>query len=206
MTGVFLSKEMVATDANRLYRHKLGFKKSFILPPKAAKIILSLGGIGWDVTFDGDHAIFKNDDGIEIVTRTIDAKFPEYNVVIPRQKDMVAKMFSHSALLLAEIKNAMKFANKSTNQIKFTLNGTVSVHAADVDFQYEYENELGFAEFGFKDPAGAQSLSIAFNGKFLTEIIGKLPKDEAVEFWLWGPTKAVVINKDFLLMPLMLNE
>lgn len=259
MTGVFIEAtagnpgsdkpgNIVATDAHRMYFHPLSgpITSSFIMPSKTAKILLALGG-EWEIVMsaDGLHAYFRRSDGSMVTTRVIDARFPDYKAVLPEGAGLV-KLVASPDFLLKELKNAIKFANRSTNQVTFGLNGKFTVASQDVDFSFEYQSEVenkSQVEFWFhkkyprellykdevvrikedlgpivklhdhEEPVNRTDLkerdpylNIAFNAKFLQEIIHKLPKDTAVEFKMWASTKCAIINEHFLVMPLMLNQ
>lgn len=253
MTGVFIHDHIAATDAHRLFWKPIeALTEEFIIPSKSVKIILAMGGNEWDIYHDGNFRTkWVNETGVEVVSRIIDARFPDYKVVIPDEKEIVAKIFTHPDMMLKELKNAGKFANRSTKQCLFTLNGKITLNSQDVDFGFEYSNVLDFSEFHFakdykqyilpatdqhdeqrgtiwkkKDgktmftPVGGTSkevdpsllmptdplLNVAFNGDFLTEILQKTPPDSAAEIHLWGQTKCAIINKHYLLMPLMLSQ
>ena len=81
----------------------------------------------------------------------------------------------------------------------------VKIKSEDVDFSFEYSSIIKGAEVHFKGDE-TKEMTIAFNGKFLTQIIGLTDEDSPVEIDFWGPTKAAIINKHFLCMPLMLNS
>lgn len=150
MTGIYFNDHIAATDAHRLFWKPIeAMKQDFILPSKSAKIILALGGGKWEVFHDKNHVKWVNDQGAEVVVRVIDARFPDYKVVIPDIKDAIASITTFPDLMLKELKNAGKFANKSTNQVVLTLNGELSIHSQDVDFSFEYNNVIDFGEFHF---------------------------------------------------------
>jgi len=254
LTGVYFEEKkgkksmIVATDAHRMFFNKIEpLHESFILPEKTAKILLSFGG-EWELTTDGDfHICFFREDGLKIVTRTIDASFPDFRVVIPQGEPNV-KLFADPSFLLKELKNAAKFANKTTKQVNIHLNGVCTLSSQEVDFGEEYQTELESAEIGFnpdwdpgylfegkpvviKEDLGAvvkirkpedfsdveimkealtkapNELLIAFNSGFLQEVVHKIAAAyEPVEFHLWAPTKATIINGRYLVMPLMINS
>lgn len=254
MTGVYFEEKkgkksmIVSTDAHRMFFNKIEpIMESFILPEKTAKILLSFGG-EWELTTDGDFYIcFFREDGLKIVTRTIDARFPDFRVVIPQGEPNV-KLFADPSFLLKELKNAAKFANKTTKQVNIHLNGVCTLSSQEVDFGEEYVTEMEGAEIGFnpdwdpgylfegkpvviKEDLGAvvkirkpdsfsdieitrdaltkapKELLIAFNSGFLQEIVHKIAAvPEPVEFHLWAPSKATIINGRYLVMPLMINS
>lgn len=266
MTGVYFEaigmdkqSRIVATDAHRLFHRKIApMATEFILPSKSAKIIISMGGEEWKVEIGSSRTRWTNEAGVQVISRSIDARFPDYKVVLPDEKDIAATIHVAPETLLQELKNAGKFANKSTNEVRFTLNGNLSIASQDVDFSFEYKNEVSPADFNFnkknfcpyilkanprnnrdedmmvltrKKKDGVMQyrdvcnldwrdlmqddelsqpvepkMSVAFNGKFLSEIIHKIPNDECATIQLWGPSKAAIINKEYLLMPLLFNQ
>lgn len=206
MTGILFGKHIAATDAHRLFWKDITpMKQEFILPAKTAKIILALGGKKWEVFHNGTHVRWINENMVEVVSRVIDARFPDYNVVIPDLKDVAGYITACPSMLMKEISNAQKFANKVTNQVVFELDDKVKVHSADVDFSFEYKNEVKGASVTFTNPS-TKEMQLAFNGKFLTQVLGFTPADSPVEIAFWGPTKAAIFNKHYLIMPLMMNS
>lgn len=155
MTGVYFEAAgkkygmIVATDAHRLFYKKISpLSESFILPKKSAKVLLAFGG-EWTITSNKENYIaFTREDGLKVVSRVIDVKFPDYKVVVPKDEPNV-KMFAAPDILLRELKNASKFANRSTNQVTFHLNGVCTLSSQDVDFGEEYKSEVSAVEFGF---------------------------------------------------------
>jgi DNA polymerase III subunit beta len=138
--------------------------------------------------------------------RLIDARFPDYKVVIPADnpyKLTVNKNDFQSALRRVSI-----FSNKSTNQVVLNISGSeLQLAAQDVDFSFEGNERMKCQYTG-------EDLQIAFNAKFLIEMLHASDSDEVV-IELSTPTKAGIIkpqekeeNEDLLMlvMPLMLNQ
>ena len=210
MTGINFEKEIQATDAHRLFFHDLSDPVTvpFIMPAKTAKILLALGG-EWEITNHEEgktrYVCLTRADGVKVVTRPIDSRFPDVNVVIPKEKGLV-KLTANPSALLTELKNAGSFANKQTNLIVLGMNGVFSVSSQDIDLGEEYRSEhpnsnTGDFTFGFHKTV-EKSLFIAFNQKLLSEIVSKLG-DQPVEMQFWSPNKCTIINDHFLLMPLL---
>jgi DNA polymerase III sliding clamp (beta) subunit (PCNA family) len=222
------------------------------MPAKTAKIVLALGG-SWEIFGLGltdltdEYFLWLalvREDGTTVTFRAIDARFPDYRVVIPEGKGMV-NMEIDKDILLTELKNAGKFANTSTNQVTFSMNDKLRISSADIDFDREYKvdilcgeemnlkfskkytdqwlyegkpvtitQDLGeFVQITGRDVVvpkteliqqGAE-FHICFNYRFLQEVAHKVPIGEKVRFKMWAPTKAAIINDNFLVMPLMLN-
>ena len=187
------------------------------MPARSIKALLALPG-DYDVSYDGTNVRFLRQDGVELISRAIDARFPDYKVVIPT-KDHTVTLSMCPHILGTEVKNAMKFCNKSTQQVVFQINdASVKISAADVDFSFSYENEMPasitrhdifFIRQTKEGPVKEKMPhcnEIAFNGKFLLQVIDKHTGDGPVNLKLWASTKAAIINDDFLLMPLMVNK
>lgn len=147
LTGVFFGKDIASTDAHRLYWHPIEpMMQEFIMPAKAAKIILGIGASHWRVFGTPEsHLVLISDTGVMVTTRGIDARYPDYPVVIPRDEHRALLTVNPDALR-REIKIAMKFGNVTTKQVTFCVNGKVEVKSQDVDFSHEYTNELTGSE------------------------------------------------------------
>lgn len=133
MTGVYFELDkkgitFVATDAHRLVRYtrkdvKCPQKDSFIVPRKPLNLLKSALPDNDDeltVSYNSNH-LFVTHGGTELVCRLIDARFPDYKVVIPSDnpyKMVVSRNDFQSALRRVSI-----FSNKSTNQVALTISG-----------------------------------------------------------------------------------
>jgi DNA polymerase-3 subunit beta len=126
-------------------------------------------------------------------------------VVIPTDnpyKLVVGRTDFQSALRRVSI-----FSNKSTNQVVLNIQGSeLQLAAQDVDFSFEGNERM-------KCQYDGEDLAIAFNAKFLIEMLGATDADE-IKIELSTPTKAGIIkpieqdeNEELLMlvMPLMLN-
>ncbi|RZK16181.1 MAG: DNA polymerase III subunit beta, partial [Flavobacterium sp.] len=100
------------------------------------------------------------------------------------------------------------FSNKSTNQVALNISGSeLQLAAQDVDFSFEGNERM-------KCQYNGEDLVIAFNAKFLIEMLSAADSDD-VNLELSTPTKAGLIkpteqeeNEELLMlvMPLMLNQ
>ena len=157
------------------------------------------------ISYNNNHLFVKH-GGTELVCRLIDARFPDYKVVIPTDnpyKLTVNKNDFQNALSRVSV-----FSNKSTNQVALTITGSeLQLAAQDVDFSFE-GNERMTCQYDGED------LQIAFNAKFLIEMLNAADTEEIV-IELSTPTKAGIIKPSekaedevllMLVMPLMLNS
>jgi DNA polymerase-3 subunit beta len=218
MTGVFFELDKkglqcVATDAHRLVRYKRTDVKcpktdTFIVPRKPLNLVrIAIPDNNDEITvsYNSNHLFVKHGT-TQMSCRLIDARFPDYKVVIPAENPYrltVSKADFQSALRRVSI-----FSNKSTNQVALNISGNqLQLAAQDVDFSFE-GNERMTCQYSGED------LVIAFNARFLIEMLSATESEE-VTIELSTPTKAGIIkpvekeeNEELLMlvMPLMLNQ
>jgi DNA polymerase-3 subunit beta len=199
MTGVFFeltkdSVQFVATDAHRLVRYKRIDTKasktdSFIVPKKPLNLLKNALPDNEDeltISYNNNH-LFVNHGSTQMICRLIDARFPDYKVVIPA--DNPYKLIVNKA----DFQNALR--------------RVLQMAAQDVDFSFEGNERMNCQYDG-------EDLQIAFNAKFLIEMLNAADTDD-VKMELSTPTKAGLIKPTeqaegedllMLVMPLMLNN
>ncbi|MGB1241865.1 MAG: DNA polymerase III subunit beta [Chitinophagales bacterium] len=218
MTGVFftLNEEgvtFVATDAHKLVRYRHSGQtseesSSFIVPKKALGLLkAALPSDDTDITIAYDQAdVFFSFHGTRLKCRLIDARYPDYNAVIPQENPY------HLVINKKDFQSSLKriaiFSNKTTYQVALKIEGNkLSLSAQDIDFSSEAREFLHCQYEG-------EDMEIAFNAKFLVEILNVMDGDE-VALELSSPSRAGLIvptveieNEDLLMlvMPIMLNN
>jgi DNA polymerase III subunit beta len=218
MTGVFfeLSKDaiqFVATDAHRLVRYKRTNVKcpkndNFIVPKKPLGLLKNVLPDNDDeitISYNSNH-LFVTHGSTQLICRLIDARFPDYKVVIP--SDNPYKLVVNKNDFQSALRRVNVFSNKSTNQVALSISGSeLQLAAQDVDFSFEGNERMNCQYDG-------EDLQIAFNAKFLIEMLSAADSDE-VKVELSTPTKAGIIKPTeqtdgedllMLVMPLMLNS
>jgi len=217
MTGIYVQLEsdgltFVATDSHKLIRYRhLGTKadtgSSFILPKKAANLLktaLLNEDTNIKIEFDSSNAFFSFNN-THLICRLIDARYPDYNTVIPKENPNLLTISRE------EIENSLKrisiYANKTTYQVILKISGSeLNISSQDLDFSNEANERLTCQYQG-------DDIEIAFNGKFMTEMLGVLESDE-IRLELSTPTRAGIIlpasseeQEDILMliMPIMMN-
>jgi len=218
MTGVFFELstsgvQFVATDAHRLVRYKRTDAKapktdSFIVPRKPLNLLKNALPDNEDaitISYNNNH-LFVNHGSTQMICRLIDARFPDYKVVIPADNPYKLVVNKH------DFQNALRrvnvFSNKSTNQVALNITGSeLQMAAQDVDFSFEGNERMNCMYDG-------EDLQIAFNAKFLIEMLNAADTDD-VKMELSTSTKAGLIKPTeqgagedllMLVMPLMLNN
>ncbi len=218
MTGVFFELmidglQCVATDAHRLVKYKrtdvsCPEAHTFIVPKKPLNLLKAALPDNEDeltISYNNNH-LFVAHGTTQLSCRLIDARFPDYKVVIPADnpyKMVVTKSDFQQALRRVSI-----FSNKSTNQVALTITGSqLQLAAQDIDFSFEGNERMACQYTG-------EDMSIAFNAKFLIEMLNAADTPEVV-MELSSSTKAGILKPTeqgegedlmMLVMPLMLNN
>ena len=218
MTGVLFefspeSLNFIGTDAHKLVKYertdlKADTETEFIMPKKPLQILKNFLAGSEDevnITYDDRNVkfVFEN---IEVLSRLINGKYPNYRAVIPQENPNILVIERQS--LLGVMKRISIFANKATHLIRFDIAGTeLKVSAEDLDFSNKAEERLSCNFQG-------DDMAIGFNSKFFIEMLSNLDADE-VAINMSVPSRAAIINPidgledgekvTMLVMPLMLS-
>jgi DNA polymerase-3 subunit beta len=217
MTGVYFQVDQnkltcVATDAHKLVKfttpHLAGeVSTAFIIPKKALNLLRNALPATDAVTISFNKAnAFFSFGNMNLVCRLIDARYPDYNAVIPVDNP------NHMNVGRGDFQNSLKriaiYANKTTNQVVLDIaDKSLTVSAQDLDFSNEATEQMTCNYEG-------QPMRIAFNAKFLIEMLGVLDSEE-VRMEFSTPSRAGILtpideNGDreilMLVMPVMLNS
>ncbi|TNE61666.1 MAG: DNA polymerase III subunit beta [Bacteroidetes bacterium] len=218
MTGVYFQVDFnkltcVATDAHKLVKistHQLAGEvaTSFIVPKKALNLLKNAlpASDTVAISFNKANAFFTFGD-VSLVCRLIDARYPDYNAVIPVDNP------NQMAVNRADFQNSLKriaiYANKTTNQVVLDVSDkSLTISAQDLDFSNEATEQMSCTFDG-------EPLRIAFNAKFLVEMLAALDSEE-VKMEFSTPSRAGILtpveegdnNREILMlvMPVMLNN
>jgi DNA polymerase-3 subunit beta len=217
MTGVYFQVDFnklicVATDAHKLVRyttHQLAGEvaTSFIVPKKALNLLKNALPANETVSlsFNSANAFFSF-QGINLVCRLIDARYPDYNAVIP--VDNPNLMTINRVDFMNSLKRIAIYANKTTNQVALDISDlSLTVSAQDLDFSNEATEQMTCNYQG-------EPMRIAFNARFLIEMLNVLSCEE-VKMEFSKPSRAGILapveeNTEreilMLVMPVMLNN
>jgi DNA polymerase-3 subunit beta len=203
----------VASDGHKLVRFKNFSAKgneqtSFILPKKPANLLRTVlpketGAV--TIGFDENNAYIRMGK-IEIISRLIEGRYPNYNGVIPQGNPY--KVVVDRVLFTNALKRVTVFANPTSSLVKLSFSSnTIVISAQDIDYSTSAEEKVSCVYEG-------ESLSIGFKGVYLIEILNNIPSSEVI-LELADPTRAGLMlpveNEEdedllMLLMPMMLNE
>lgn len=217
MTGVYFQLEkngiaFVSTDAHKLVRFKRTDAKSdknasFIIPKKALGLLknsLPSDESPVKISYNSSNALFSFNN-MNLICRLIDAKYPDYNAVIPT--DNPNKLSINKNDFLNSLRRISIYSNKTTHQVILKIAGSeMQLSAQDLDFSNEASERLVCQYKG-------EDMEIGFNARFLVDMLSVMDGDE-VKMELSTPTRAGILlpstnetNEDLLMlvMPVMLN-
>ena len=216
MMGVFFEVEgseinFVATDAHKLVKFSVkelsgSASGSFIVPRKALTLVKNAvqGNDEIKMSFNRKNAFF--DVGTtHIACLLINANFPDYNNVIPRENPKTLTVDRGD--LQSSLKRIALYANKTTNQVQLDLaEGSLTLQGRDADFANEATEQLTCTYEG-------EPLKIAFNAKFLVEMLNAL-ESESITMKFSEPNRAAIMTPGeeeegeqtlMLVMPVMVH-
>jgi len=219
MSGVLFQCDLsnitfVATDAHKLVKYRrddcrANSAAEFIMPKKPLNVLKSIL-VGQDqnvsVTYTDVNAKFSFDN-IEIISRLIDGKYPNYEAVIPKENPNLLTV--SRAQFLASVRRVSIFSNKTTHQIRLKMAGAeINISAEDVDYSNKADERLSCSYQG-------DDLQIGFNSRFLTEMLNALDCED-VQLAMSLPNRAGLLSPvdgldagdsiTMLVMPVMLNS
>jgi len=148
------------------------------------------------ISFSFNLSVFE----VELITRNIDERFPQYWNVIPQPEAIKTKFTVDKKTFLKVLNKAELFANSRTHQIKLSLNGVNKISAEDLDFSQEYSGQIGGSYTG-------EPIQIGFNAEFLRETVNSFGETFTLE--MIAENKCAIIregNSLSLVMPVMLNQ
>lgn len=218
MTGVYFelgakAVTFVATDAHRLMKYirtdvECPKEDHFIVPKKPLNLLrgmLPSDKSPLKLSYSGSY-LFVEHGSLEVACRLIDARFPDYRVVIP--SDNPYRLTVNTADFQGALRRVGVFSNKSTNLVSVAISGSeLQFNAQDVDYSFEGTERMPCRYDG-------EDMKIAFNAKFLVEMLNAAESEEVV-IELSSPNRAGIIrpvdkeeHEDLLMlvMPLLLNN
>lgn len=201
----------VATDGHRLVRYSLLSEKSeipeqYVVPERATSVLSKLLGEGEaEIALNETTISFLIED-VELTSRLINQKYPDYNSVIPLENEFTLKIKKSD--LQASIKRMLIFTTNNYQQVKLTLSKTqLEINAENIEHGSSAKESIACEYIG-------DAMAIGFNASFLNDVLSHLDDSEAL-FRLHSPTKACIIqpvtpkeNEELLmlLMPVRINN
>jgi len=198
MNGIhfdFFADGMVCatSDGHKLARYKdktitsnneNGTTPNFTLPKKPANILMSiLSALDGDIKVAfNDKAISINNKDFKLTARLLEARYPNYEAVIPKNNPITITV--DKVLLLNALKRVLPMANDMSYLVVLDFKqGQVMVSANDIDYCTSASETI---------TCDCDSeIKIGFNGTVLIEILKNI-SDENVVIELLEPSRAVV--------------
>ncbi len=201
----------VTTDGHRLvnmlYKNiKPNFTQQYVIPERAVSVLTKvLDEKDVKIHLTKAYVSFKLND-IELITRLIAQKYPDYMSVIPMENEFLLKV--NTKEIHDSIKRMMLFSTSTTRRVKFSIaDQMLEISAEDLDIGASGEEKVVCEYKG-------DALEIGFNSSYVNDVLNHISDNEEIIFKLHSPTKAVIIepvqkkeNLDLmmLLMPVRLN-
>jgi DNA polymerase-3 subunit beta len=202
----------VSTDGHRLVNFlnkkiSKDINNQYIVPEKAISVLQKvLDEKDVKLYMSKTHISFKLSD-IELITRLIGQKYPDYKSVIPLENEFL--MTLETKELHSAIKRMMLFSTSNTRRVKFSIKeNNLEISAEDLDIGASGKENI-------KCEYGGDPIDIGFNSAYVNDILSHLSAEKEIVFRLHSPTKAVIVvpkekkeNEELmmLIMPVRLNN
>ena len=206
------SARIVASDGHRLARciftdYEGELDLSSLSPPRVFQQAIRIEGPDKCLIHVGENHICFSFGNTRVVSRLINASFPNYERAIPSENDKILLMERDE--ILGSVQRVTAFASKNSNQIVLDCrNSEIKVSAWDLD----------------RSSKGAETVScdydgkpaeIGFNALYLQDLLKNLASGSHISLAMGTPNRAALlrpspqtdkIDLTYLLMPVMLNE
>ncbi len=202
---------MVATNGHRLAKMEVaaaggaeGAAGSFIVPPAGLAHVERLfdGDGEIEVGRGGNHLGFRSVNQ-EVYTRLIEGRYPNYEQVIPKDNDKVARVDKEA--MEAAVRRMAVLASDQTHRIRMSFESdrvhldvmTPDLGEAHDELELDYEGE---------------ALRIGFNANYLIEVLRNMPAGDVRVAFKTAERAATVVPADSdleylcLVMPLRLVD
>src|SRR3989339_2004717 len=136
----------VTTDGHRLVNFqkksiKANFNQQYVVPERAVSVLLKiLDEKDVKIYMTKTYVSFKLND-IELITRLISQKYPDYASVIPLENEFFMKVNTRD--IHESIKRMMLFSTSSTRRVKFSVTtDALEISAEDLDIGASGEEKV----------------------------------------------------------------
>jgi DNA polymerase-3 subunit beta len=186
------------SDGHKLARYKdktitsnneNGTTPNFTLPKKPANILINiLSTLEGDIKISfNNKAISFNNKDFKLTARLLEARYPNYDAVIPKDNPITITADKNS--LLNALKRVLPMANDSSNLVELSFKqGNVTVSATDIDFSKSAQ-EIVTCDC-------ETEINIGFKGSVLAEILKNI-NDDSIVIELSHPSRAGVFYSAF---------
>ena len=216
LTGVYCKVEkdklvLVATDSYRLAERQIIFSNQeikpceLIIPSRTMHELIRLLDVTGDeikISFTPTQISFSS-DSVQIISRVIEGNYPDYQQIIP--KESKTKITVEIKKFQPALKLAISFSRDISNNIRLQIKEgepmviiAASAHVGSSIIKVEKEQT-------------GENLEIAFNGKFLLDILAAIQDDKVIMEFNGNLSSVVILPEKqtgykTLVMPLKLDE
>lgn len=185
------------SDGHKLARYKDksitkeddGETPNFTLPKKTANILISiLSTLDGDIKLSfNDKALSVNNRDFKMIARLLEARYPNYEAVIPKNNPITITADKNS--LLNALKRVLPMANDQSNLVELAFRqGNVTICAKDIDFS-KSASETVICDSEIE-------MNIGFKGSTLVEILKNI-NDDNIVIELSEPSRAGMFYSAF---------
>jgi DNA polymerase III sliding clamp (beta) subunit (PCNA family) len=196
MNAVYISPtDVVSTDAHTLYRSRIETDtQGVLLPPQVVKLLEALPNVT-HLYHDKKTACIEYGGGC--LWFDYDGKYVNYDAVWPKEEYYTATLLK--ADLLDALKDNEAYLPSSFKTTLLFYEGGLQLTAENLDEGVQQTVEIPCTYKGWQ----GETLKIAFDSKKLAKIL-KFCAVDILHTAFTEPNRAVIINDEFLLMPMML--
>jgi DNA polymerase III subunit beta len=200
----------VAADGYRLAKDTISFENNFsmkvIIPIKTIKEVLSICSMKEvdkiKIRISDDKILFVVDD-IQIFSRLINGQFPDYNLLIPQEKNLDININRKNLLDACERINII--AHKNSFMVKVEIiDSKIILSSVTPDFGD------GSEKLNIKH-SGDNNISVVFNVKLLIDVLKNL-ETENINIEIINDEKPLVIKEEnnneyvYIMMPIKVKR
>lgn len=207
MCGIYFEGETaVATDGHRLKWIDCGTDIEFILPNGVIKLLTQdeykIGRAKLPGS-DRPEYMYLASETETLIFKSIDEKYPNWRAVVPTYEDSQA-LSLHRADTLRAAEAAIIGGNNVSKQVQIVPDGMqVYLYSEDLNLSSSYRSEyIGSVESVRPD---GSAFRIGCNAGYLIDILKDLKDLETVNIQMTSANRAMLINGNILLTPIMLS-
>lgn len=210
--------DVVATDSFRLSKMTIpiegDLQQDLIIPAVALREIDAIMGeslihdesptsISVGISEDGNQVFFQVGE-VEVVSRLLDAEFPNYEKIMPGESNTTATFTTKQ--LVDVIRSTAIFASREAQAIKLTFN----VESNQLDLSAR-SSELGMVDGSIIGEIEGDDITVGFNARYILDALGSF-KGDTVTIGMGSTTAATMFTTSeepaytHIVMPMSLNE
>lgn len=165
----------VGTDGHKLFYDHIqdsGDKFEYLIGSKAVKAICNAAKTNDTLTFKiSDSNVTILGDGITVISRHLDAKYPNHKSVIPRESRI--EIIANKKEMIESVNRCIIGASQASSLIKMEVDGmNMKLSAEDIDFSVKAQEEIMVSANG--------NITIGFKATYLLDILNSIITDDVL--------------------------